>query len=72
MEQGWLAVDDDLSPGFRYDRAHQTVRRWRAGDASLRLDWRPNLTWSVDLAMTRVWQSAIHSSSLSGGVSYRW
>jgi len=59
VEQGWLAVDDDLSPGFRYDRAHQTVRRWRAGDASLRSD---SLTWSVDLAMTRVWQSAIHGS----------
>ena len=46
--------------------------RWRAGDANLRLDWRPNMTWSADLAATRVWQGSIHSTSLSGGVSYRW
>ncbi len=63
----------DASAGFRYDRGDQQAgRRWRAGDASLRMDWRPNLTWSVDLAATRVWQGAIHSTSLSGGVSYRW
>jgi len=62
----------DASAGFRYDRGDGASRRWRAGDAGLRLDWRPNPTWSADLAATRVWQGAIHSTSLSGGVSYRW
>ena len=62
----------DTSAGFRYDRGDEARRRWRAGDANLRLDWRPSLTWSADLALTRVWQGPIHSTSLSGGVSYRW
>lgn len=53
-------------------RLRQFLRVVDPIDANLRLDWRPNLTWSADLAATRVWQGSIRSTSLSGGVSYRF
>lgn len=62
----------DASAGFRYDRGDQARRRWKVGDASLRLDWRPNRTWSIDAAATRFWQGFVRSTSVSGGVSCRW
>lgn len=62
----------DSSLGLRYERGDQPRRRLKAGDASLRLDWRPSRSWSVDAAVTRVWQGSVRSSSVSSGVSYRW
>jgi hypothetical protein len=62
----------DANAGFRYDRGDAAGRSWKAGDASARLGWRPNRTWDLDASATRVWQGGIHSTSVSGGVSYRW
>ena len=62
----------DTNAGFRYDRGAASERILRLGDASLRLDWRPNRAWQVEAVSSTVKRGSAGSSTFSGGLSYRW
>ena len=65
----------DSNAGFRYDRGltgSAGSRSLSLGDFTVRLNWRPNRTWQADASATKVWQGSIHSSSVNGGLTYRW
>lgn len=68
--EGRFSVDSSL--GLRYDRDEETRRHLEVNEVHVRATWRPSRTWDADLAFSRIWHEPIHSTSVSGGVSYRW
>ncbi len=70
MQKGKLILDTNA--GFRYDRSAASGRIFRLGDASLRLDWRPNRAWQAEAVSSTVKRGSAGSSSFSGALSYRW
>lgn len=63
----------DGNAGFRYGPTFSDPRRrFRASDISGHINWRISEAWNFDAGASRSYSEQIQSSSLNGGLSYRW